>query len=124
MAKFTSAGVPIRALNHTMVGQPGLDHTGLEMIGPHSEGPKVWAALAQAGKEFGMLEGGGIAYPTTALETGWVPFPVPAIYSSRSTSGYRAATTVQSLEEVSAIAGSLVNPTIDSYYVHPQDLGY
>ncbi|MGE0214764.1 hypothetical protein [Mycolicibacterium sp.] len=124
MGSFTIAGTPIRALNHTMVGQPGSDHTGLEMIGPLQAGPAVWAALVEAGREFGLAQGGGLAYPTTALETGWIPFPVPAIYSGEAMAGYRQHLGADTLEANYALAGSQVLPRIDDYYVTPWDIGY
>jgi vanillate/3-O-methylgallate O-demethylase len=124
MGEFTLAGVPVRALNHTMVGQPGMEHTGLEMTGPYDRGPEVWAALVEAGEEFGLKQGGGLAYPTTALETGWVPFPVPAIYTGEAMKGYREHLGVATLEANYAIAGSHVLPKIEDYYLTPWDLGY
>jgi vanillate/3-O-methylgallate O-demethylase len=124
MGEFTIAGVVIRALNHTMVGHPGLEHTGLEMTGPYDHGAQVWAALVAAGEEFGLQEGGGLAYPTTALETGWLPFPVPAIYTGEAMRGYREHLSAATLEANYAIAGSYVRPGIEDYYVTPYDLGY
>ena len=51
-------------------GRPaGLGAHRIEMIGPLDQGPAVWSALVEAGAEFGLQQGGGLAYPTTALET-------------------------------------------------------
>jgi glycine cleavage system aminomethyltransferase T len=124
MGEFSIAGVPIRALNHTMVGQPGLEHTGLEMTGPYEQGPAVYAALVEAGVEFGLRQGGGLAYPTTAVETGWLPLPVPAIYTGDAMKSYREFLSAATLEANYAIAGSYVRPSIEDYYVTPYDLGY
>jgi vanillate/3-O-methylgallate O-demethylase len=124
MGEFTIADVPVRALNHTMVGQPGLEHTGLEMIGPLDQGPRVWDALVAAGEEFGLRRGGGLAYPTTALETGWIPFPVPAIYTGEAMKSYREHLDATSLEANYALAGSQVLPAVEDYYVTPWDIGY
>jgi vanillate/3-O-methylgallate O-demethylase len=124
MGEFSIAGVPIRALNHTMVGQPGLEHTGLEMTGPYEQGPAVWAALIEAGTEFGLHQGGGLVYPTTAVETGWLPVPVPAIYTGDAMKGYREFLSAATLEANYAISGSYVRPSIEDYYVTPYDLGY
>jgi len=124
MGEFTIGGVPIRALNHTMVGQPGLEHTGLEMIGPLDQGPAVWSALVDAGADFGLKEGGGLAYPTTALETGWIPFPVPAFYTGDAMKAYRQYLAPNTLEANYALAGSQVLPKIENYYVTPWDIGY
>lgn len=124
MGEFTIDGVPIRALNHTMIGQPGLEHTGLEMIGPLDEGALVWSALVEAGAEFGLKQAGGLAYPTTALETGWIPFPVPAIYTGDAMKDYREHLDPMTLEANYALAGSQVLPRIEDYYVTPWDIGY
>jgi glycine cleavage system aminomethyltransferase T len=107
-----------------MVGQPGLEHTGLEMTGRLDQGPAVWAALVDAGAEFGLQQGGGLAYPTTALETGWIPFPVPSIYTGDAMKGYREYLGPQTLEANYALAGSAVLPSIEEYYVTPWDIGY
>src|SRR6201996_4895781 len=66
MGELRIAGVPIRALNHTMVGVPGQESTGLEMTGPWAEGQRVLEALVKAGEEFGMRQGGSLAYSATA----------------------------------------------------------
>jgi vanillate/3-O-methylgallate O-demethylase len=124
MGDLTIAGVPARALNHTMVGHPGLEHTGLEIIGPRERGPEVWAALVAAGGDFGIREGGGLAYPTTALETGWIPFPVPAIYTGEEMKPYREWLSADSFEANYAIAGSYSPAKIEDYYLTPWDLGY
>ena len=79
IGEFTVAGHPVRALNHTMVGVPGVEHTGLEMWGPAEHGDDVLAALMTAGEEFGLRQGGARAYGTTALESGWIAAQMPAI---------------------------------------------
>ena len=89
IGEFTVAGHPVRALNHTMVGAPGVEHTGLELWGPAEHGDDVLAALLAAGEEFGLRQGGARAYGTTALESGWIAAPVPAIYSGASMKPYR-----------------------------------
>ena len=124
IGEFTLAGVPLRALNHTMVGHPGMEHTGLEMTGPLDRGPEVWAALVEAGADFGLQLGGAISYPTTALETGWIPFPVPAIYTGEPMRAYREHLSAATLEANFSIAGSYVSPRIEDYYATPWDLGY
>jgi hypothetical protein len=84
----------------------------------------VWAALVAAGADFGLKQGAGLAYPTTALETGWIPFPVPAIYTDKAMRGYREHLGPDTLEVNYALAGSQVHPAIEDYYVTPWDIGY
>lgn len=123
IGEFEIAGCTVSALNHTMVGHPGLEHTGLEMTGPFEHGVKVWAALAEAGVEFDLRLGGGRAYPTTALETGWIPLTTSAIYTSDSTKAYREWLPGEGFEGNLGIAGSFVSDNIEDYYATPWDLG-
>jgi len=57
---------------------------GLEIWGPKEEGTKIRAAILEAGQEFGIRAGGARAYSTVAIESGWVPSPMPAIYSGEA----------------------------------------
>ena len=38
-------------------------------------------AIVEAGQEFGIRQVGARTYPTTCLESGWIPSPLPAIYT-------------------------------------------
>src|SRR5258705_151796 len=49
IGEFVIAGTKVRALNHTMIGLPGVEKTGLEMTGPVEERPNVREALPAAG---------------------------------------------------------------------------
>jgi vanillate/3-O-methylgallate O-demethylase len=124
IGEFTVAGHRVRALNHTMVGAPGAEHTGLELWGPAGHGDDVLAALLAAGEEFGLRQGGARAYGTTALESGWIAAPVPAIYSGASMKPYREYLSAASWEASASLAGSFVSDNIDDYYLTPWDLGY
>jgi vanillate/3-O-methylgallate O-demethylase len=124
VGEFEIAGVPIRALNHTMAGAPGLEMTGLEMMGPSEGGAAVMEALLEAGKEFGLKMGGSRAYATSALEGGWIPSPVPAIYSGEAMRPFREWLSARSWEANASIGGSFVSDNIEDYYCTPWDLGY
>jgi len=124
MGEFEIAGVPIRALNHTMVGIPGQEHTGLEMTGPWEEHDRVLEALLRAGEEFGMRDGGSLAYSTTAASSGWFATPVPAIYVGDDLRPYREWLPGFGFEAHCSIGGSLESDDIRDYYVTPWDLGY
>ncbi|GAA3576435.1 aminomethyltransferase family protein [Amycolatopsis ultiminotia] len=125
MGRFTVAGHTVRALNHTMTGVPGMEMTGLELFGPLDEGPAVLAALLRAGEEFGLRQGGAIAYSTTALESGWIGLPVPAIYSGESTRAFREWLTADaSFAGRACLGGSFDSADIEDYYPTPWDLGY
>jgi vanillate/3-O-methylgallate O-demethylase len=124
IGEFTVAGHPVRALNHTMVGAPGAEHTGLEMWGPAEHGDDVLAELLAVGEEFGLRQGGARAYGTTALESGWIAAPVPAIYSGAPMKAYREHLSAASWEASASLAGSFVSDNIDDYYLTPWDIGY
>jgi glycine cleavage system aminomethyltransferase T len=124
MGEIRIAGVPIRALNHTMVGIPGQEFTGLELVGPSEHGETVLAALLAAGEEFGLRQGGARAYPSTAIESGWIPAPVPALYTRESMRPFREWLSGEGFEANASIGGSFVSDDIEDYYVTPWDLGY
>ncbi|MEV5477849.1 aminomethyl transferase family protein [Streptomyces sp. NPDC052207] len=124
IGEFTIASRPVRALNHTMTGIPGQEMTGLELFGPAEDGTAVLEALLQAGSEFGLLQGGAVAYSTTALESGWLGLPVPAIYSGESTKAFREWLAADNYLGNASLAGSFTPDRIEDYYVTPFDLGY
>ncbi|WP_280438186.1 hypothetical protein [Nocardia carnea] len=124
IGEFSIAGVGVRALNHTMIGVPGLEKTGLEIFGPAENRDEVKAALIEAGAEFGMREGGSLAYSSVTVESGWIPIPVPAIYSGEDMRPYREWLGADSLEANASLGGSYVADRIEDYYVTPWDLGY
>ncbi len=124
IGEFTIAGCNVKALNHTMSGVPGLEMTGLELMGPSEKGTDVMAALLDAGREYGLKEGGQRAYPTTAIESGWIPAPVPAIYTGAQMKPFREWLSADSWEANASIGGSYVSDNIEDYYLTPWDLGY
>lgn len=124
IGEFSIAGVPVRALNHTMIGLPGLENTGLEIFGPSRHRDEVKAALLEAGAGFGLREGGSIAYSTVTVESGWIPIPVPAIYSGEQTRPYREWLDADTMEGIASLGGSYARDAIEDYYVTPWDLGY
>lgn len=124
MGRFTVAGHTVRALNHTMTGMPGMEMTGLELFGPLDEGPAVLEALLRAGEEFGLRQGGAIAYSTTALESGWLGLPVPAVYSGECTRAFREWLSADSYAGTASLGGSFASDDIEDYYPTPWDLGY
>ncbi len=78
LGEFTIEGRNVRALRHGMVGQPGW-----EIFGPWEDGDAVRDAIVEAGQEFGIRQVGARAYPTSCLESGWIPSPLPAVYTGR-----------------------------------------
>jgi vanillate/3-O-methylgallate O-demethylase len=119
MDTFSIAGHPVRALRHGMVGQPGW-----ELWGPWEIGDDVRNALIQAGQEFGIRQVGSRAYPTSCLESGWIPSPLPAVYTGDSMKAYREWLKPTSYEAMASLGGSFYSDDIRDYYLTPWDLGY
>lgn len=113
------AGQNVRALRHGMAGQPGW-----ELFGPWDEGEAVRQAIVAAGEEFGLRQVGGRAYSSNALESGWIPSPLPAIYSGDELKAYREWLPADGYEGSASIGGSFHPADIEECYFTPWDLGY
>ena len=112
-------GQKVRTLRHGMAGAPGL-----EIWGPYESYDKIRDAILIAGAEFGLEPCGARAYSCNTLESGWIPSPLPAIYTSPELRSYREWLGADSYEATNAIAGSFVSPDIEDYYTNPWELGY
>ncbi|WP_030909847.1 glycine cleavage system protein T [Streptomyces sp. NRRL F-5126] len=124
IGEFGIAGTTVRALNHTMVGVPGQEMTGLEMTGPWKDHDKVYSALVEAGRPFGMRIGGARSYPTTSNESGWIGLPLAAVYTGDDMKAYREWLPAMGFEARASLAGSFHSENAEDYYVTPYDLGY
>jgi syringate O-demethylase len=119
MTNVTIGGRTVRALRHGMAGQPGF-----ELFGPWDEGEAVREALIAAGEEFGLRLVGGRAYSCNTLESGWIPSPLPAVYSGASMKSYREWLPATGYEGSASLGGSFYSDDIEDYYFTPWDLGY
>jgi vanillate/3-O-methylgallate O-demethylase len=119
MGTMNVAGETVATLRHGMAGAPGL-----EIWGPFESYDKVRDTILEAGAEFGLLPVGSRAYSTNTLESGWIPSPLPAIYSSEAERGFREWLPASSYEATQALSGSFVSDNIEDYYTNPWDLGY
>jgi len=119
MAEMKIAGETYPTLRHGMAGAPGL-----EIWGPYESYERVREAILEAGAEFGLLPVGSRAYSSNTLESGWIPSPLPAVYSSEAERAYREWLPASSYEATQALAGSFVSDNIEDYYTNPYDLGY
>lgn len=119
MGQIKIAGRNVRALKHGMAAAPGL-----ELWGPAAEAEEVRAAIIEAGREFGMLQGGARAYSTASTESGWFASVLPAVYSDPKLADYRKWLPDQGFEASSSLGGSMVSDNIEDYYVTPWDAGY
>lgn len=112
----------VQALRHGMAGAPGL-----ELWGPYADKHYVRSTLLEAARDVGsdLHQVGSRAYSTNTLESGWIPSPLPGIYSGDGMmKEYRDWLSATSYEAVGSIGGSFVSDNIEEYYVNPFELGY
>jgi vanillate/3-O-methylgallate O-demethylase len=119
MDVITIAGRRVRALRHGMAGAPGL-----EVWGPYEEREEIRAAIVSAGKDLGLREVGARAYATNTLESGWIPSPLPAIYTGEKMKPYRQWLPANSYEATGSLGGSFDSNSVEDYYMTPYALGY
>jgi syringate O-demethylase len=119
LTTLTIAGKPVRALRHGMVGQPGW-----ELFGPWDDEQAVREAIVGAGEEFGLRQAGARAYSSNTIESGWIPSPLPAVYSGAGLKAYREWLPAAGYEGTASVGGSFASDRIEDYYFTPWDLGY
>lgn len=112
----------VQALRHGMAGAPGL-----EIWGPYADKHYIQSTILQAAADVGvdLVQVGSRAYSTNTLESGWIPSPLPGIYTGDGMmQDYRDWLGADSYEAVGSIGGSYVSDNIEDYYVNPFELGY
>lgn len=112
----------VQALRHGMSGAPGL-----EIWGPYEDKAYILSVILESAKEAGvdLVRCGSRAYSTNTLESGWIPSPLPGIYTGDGMlAEYRKWLGADSYEATGAIGGSFVSNNIEDYYVNPFELGY
>jgi vanillate/3-O-methylgallate O-demethylase len=109
----------VRCLRHGMAGAPGL-----EIWGPYAESDEIRDAILEAGRDLGLVQVGARAYSSNTLESGWIPSPLPAVYTGERMSKYREWLPANGYEGTASIGGSFVSSNIEDYYTTPYDLGY
>jgi vanillate/3-O-methylgallate O-demethylase len=119
MGVINIRGRRVRCLRHGMAGAPGL-----EIWGPYAEGDEIREAIVEAGKDFGLYQVGARAYSSNTLESGWIPSPLPAVYTGDAMKKYREWLPANGYEGTASIGGSFVSNDIEDYYLTPSALGY
>ena len=112
----------VQALRHGMAGAPGL-----ELWGPYADKHYIQSTILQAARDAGvdLRQVGSRAYSTNTLESGWIPSPLPVIYTGDGMmQEYRDWLAASSYEAVGSIGGSFVSDNMENYYVNPFELGY
>jgi vanillate/3-O-methylgallate O-demethylase len=67
---------------------------------------------------------GSRAYASNTCESGWIPSPLPAVYTGEKMKSYRQWLPANSYEAMGSLAGSFVSNNIEDYYNTPYELGY
>ncbi len=112
----------VQALRHGMAGAPGL-----EIWGPYQDKAYIQSTILEAAAAAGvdLRQVGSRAYSTNTVESGWIPSPLPGIYTGGGMlQDYRDWLGSDAYEAVGAIGGSFVSDNIEDYYVNPFELGY
>jgi glycine cleavage system aminomethyltransferase T len=112
-------GREFSALRHNMAGQDGY-----EFIGPWQHAAFVKDTLLSSGEKLGVVRVGALAYASASVESGWVPSPVPSIYTAADLADYRAWLPLFGIEGQRPLNGSFYSDNIEDYYVSPWELGY
>ncbi|GHC40532.1 glycine cleavage system protein T [Gemmobacter nanjingensis] len=118
-AYVTIAGCRVHVLRHGMAG-----HAGAELSGPFAELDRVRDAIIAAGEKRGLRQAGTRTYYSTPLEDGWIPYPLPGIYTGDELRAYREWLPADSWEANMQLGGSLYSRDIEDYYWTPSALGY
>ncbi|MCX5599865.1 aminomethyl transferase family protein [Streptomyces phaeochromogenes] len=115
----TLNGRVFKALRHGMAGQ-----AGYEFIGPWEHAAYVHDAFLKAGEPLGLVQVGALAYTTPSVESGWIPSPVPGIYTDPELAEYRSWLPLFGIEGKRPLCGSFFSNDIADFYVSPFELGY
>ncbi len=122
VAEINIGSRKVMALRHGMAGAPGL-----EIWGPYADKHYIQTTIQQAAREVGvdMHLVGSRAYSTNTAESGWIPSPLPGIYTGDGMlKEYRQWLGTDSYEAAGSIGGSFVSDNIEDYYTNPFELGY
>ena len=119
MGEINIAGRRVRGLRHGMAGAPGL-----EFWGPYEDYDAIRTAVLEAGEEFDLYQLGSRSYSSITLESGWIPSPLPAVYTGPKMKAYREWLAPSRYEVAGSLGGSFVSDNIEDYYVTPSEIGY
>jgi vanillate/3-O-methylgallate O-demethylase len=118
-AEVTIAGRDVLVLRHGMAG-----HKGVELSGAFADVEAVRSAILNVGARHGLVRGGTRAYFSSVLESGWIAYPVPGIYSGETMRGFREWLSATGWQARTQLGGSYVADRIEDYYVTPYEFGY
>lgn len=109
----------VQALRHGMGGAPGL-----EIWAPFEWRDELRETIVEAGQEFGISLVGAGAYPLTGIESGYLQWCVPGIYSGDELADYRRWLSADEMEGQNRLGGSHALANVQDYYMTPYEFGY
>lgn len=109
----------VYVLGHGMGGTPGF-----EVFGSYEIHDEIKDTILEAGQDYGLRQLGSKGYKTTPLQSGWIAFPVPAIYDSEEMKEYREWLDMDKVEANMSIGGSFASDDITDYYMDPFERGH
>jgi vanillate/3-O-methylgallate O-demethylase len=98
--------------------------TGTGDLGSVRAGDEIRDAILEAGKEFGLVPVGSRAYASNTLESGWIPSPLPAVYTGEKMKKYREWLPAAATRAPARSAAASSSDNIEDYYLTPYELGY
>jgi len=115
---ITIDGHEVQALRHGMMDEPGF-----EIFGDWTHAEGVRDAIVSVGRDYGLRQIGGMAYPTNVIPVAWFALPVPAIFHD-GMEDYRRWLDAGSFEGAFTVGGSYDPDDVTDYYVDPVEAGY
>ena len=82
------------------------------------------ARSSRPAADYGLRQVGSRVYATNTLESGWIPCPLPAIFTGDELKAYREWLPADGYEGTGSLGGSYYADDISDYYPTPHDLGY
>lgn len=73
--------------------------------------------MPQRWKMVDIGSGGARAYATYTLESGWIPSPLPAVYTGDKMKAYREWLPADGHEATGSVGGSYLSDNIENYYL-------
>ncbi|MFD1599506.1 hypothetical protein [Halobellus rarus] len=104
-------------LRHGMAGE-----AGFEFWGDWDDADAVREAILDAGEAYDVRRLGSKSYQSANTVLGWLPLPVPAIYTGEEMKDFREWLSLR--RGLISIGGSYDSDDIEDYYVTPIEVGY
>ena len=71
----------------------------------------------RGGRDFGLRQVGSRVYATNTLESGWIPCPLPAVFTGDELASYREWLPANGYEATGSLGGSFYSDDIADYYL-------